>query len=283
MMLPGGLVSSNGIQRTFSFKPLTGLVELAIAEEVANDTVWPNRISRVLTAALDYVGTKAAEFDLIHDLTVGDRQFLVMKLGEVLSSDVTWITRTCLACNNQFDVPVQNSRLPVKQAGAGYPYASVKIETVEYPIRIRLPTGRDQEVLQTDEHHTDMRQFLTRRLIADDSVAHDVSLTEEDLDRIESAVEEVCPEVATKAIADCPECQKQAVLELDFYACLQRSRLHQIFEDVDRLATHYHWSEKEILSLPRERRRTYLRLIERTRGWRDAIERSDRIQRVATP
>ena len=36
--------------------------------------------------------------------------------------------------------------------------------------------------------------------------------------------------------------------------------------EVHTLAMQYHWSETDILSLPRERRRRYLRLIDRERG-----------------
>ena len=39
-----------------------------------------------------------------------------------------------------------------------------------------------------------------------------------------------------------------------------------LLAEVHRLAWHYHWSEAEILALPRHRRQQYLRLIDAARG-----------------
>ena len=43
----------------------------------------------------------------------------------------------------------------------------------------------------------------------------------------------------------------------------------QIFDDIHRIACHYHWSEEQIVAMPRRRRRRYLSMIDRdeiTRG-----------------
>ena len=128
MLLPGGVISANGIERSFSFKPLTGMVELAIAEEVASVATWPTRISGVLSSALAAIGSKPVEFNLVHDLAVGDRQYLAMRLNQTLNGEVTWLTRTCQECGKQFDVSVESSRLPVKPASAGFPYADVQLK-----------------------------------------------------------------------------------------------------------------------------------------------------------
>jgi hypothetical protein len=42
-----------------------------------------------------------------------------------------------------------------------------------------------------------------------------------------------------------------------------KQELNQFFDQVHILALMYHWSEKDILSLPRKKRRMYVRFIER--------------------
>ncbi|MGH7392800.1 MAG: DUF6760 family protein [Candidatus Rokuibacteriota bacterium] len=50
--------------------------------------------------------------------------------------------------------------------------------------------------------------------------------------------------------------------------------LETLYRDVHALAWHYHWSEREILTLPREKRRRYLGLLAQ------ALERpADRAER----
>ena len=52
---------------------------------------------------------------------------------------------------------------------------------------------------------------------------------------------------------------------LDPYVCLGAAD-GGLFLDIHILASVYHWSEREILAMPRERRRLYLSLVDRSRG-----------------
>lgn len=64
----------------------------------------------------------------------------------------------------------------------------------------------------------------------------------------------------------CPACNKETNYTIDLEDLLLR-RLHKIklnlLDTIHHIATHYHWSEQEILSLPPDRRAYYLSLIER--------------------
>ena len=63
----------------------------------------------------------------------------------------------------------------------------------------------------------------------------------------------------------CPECGADNRVSIDPYFCLGRVS-QDLFGDIHRLASHYHWSEAEILAMPRWRRQRYLALIDRSRG-----------------
>ena len=97
--------------------------------------------------------------------------------------------------------------------------------------------------------------------IADDQLV----FSDQEFERIEQAVEAMAPEVTTEALVDCPGCGVANRVRVDPYLCLQLVGKH-IFEQVHTLAVAYHWSEGEILALPRGRRQHYLKLIDRGRG-----------------
>ena len=82
---------------------------------------------------------------------------------------------------------------------------------------------------------------------------------------LEDAIEQMAPEVALEALAACPECGASTAVAIDPYLTLQLAG-GEIHDEVHVLARSYHWAEADILALPRERRKRYLRLIDRERG-----------------
>jgi hypothetical protein len=91
------------------------------------------------------------------------------------------------------------------------------------------------------------------------------SISVEQARAIEQALDEVSPDVGTLVETRCPECDRALVVEIDPFV-LSEWRGSALFREVHALATHYHWSEREILDLPRERRSMYLGLIEEDHG-----------------
>jgi len=128
-------------------------------------------------------------------------------------------------------------------------------------VQVRVPTGADQSAILScpDEHRA--RRELARRCIVGVSDA----LTDDDITLIETVLEELAPELATSVAATCPECGGENQLEIDPYLFLGQVG-NELFGEIHNLAAHYHWSESEILGLPRWRRKKYLGLIDRARG-----------------
>jgi hypothetical protein len=71
--------------------------------------------------------------------------------------------------------------------------------------------------------------------------------------------------VVTELASVCPACGASHPVALDPYLVTRRSP-RELYDEVHLLAWHYHWSEAEILALPRDRRQLYLRRIDRARG-----------------
>jgi len=219
---------------------------------------------------LERLGGETPTPGMIRELAVGDRQYLMRRLAVRLGIDQMWLNAYCRECAAPFDFSVQNSVLPVKEADEGFPYAQV--ETSLGACRFRVPLGSDQEFvasLQSDQEA--LRILLARCLVGLDGapVADHAGLIgrlqDAEIGRIEAAMERVAPEVTTTAETACPECGALNVVQIDPYVCLSHG-LGDIYSQVHVLAIHYHWSEADILRLPRGRRQVYLDLIDRARG-----------------
>lgn len=270
MGLPGGLVRNGVRRREFAFRPLTGAVELALAEAAGADSPLPARVTAALVATLEHVGGEAPVPAVVADLCVGDRQFLMGRLAVGLGEGEVWLTAQCGRCGERFDFSVSYGELPVKEAGEGYPFA--RVETSLGPCRFRVPTGADQEFLAgLSEDGEAIRCLVERCLLARPPAcgsSGDVvgAFTPDDLARIEAALEAVSPEVAVSVQAACPCCGTTQEIDVDPYRVLCRYSGLELFQEIHILAATYHWSEAEILALSQERRRRYLDLIDRARG-----------------
>ena len=259
-MMPGGLWRHGECRRDWSFRTLTGEVELSILEAGRDRRSVPQRVTAVLTAALAELGGAAAQPETVRALSVADRQYLMRRLAVEVGMEESWIRAACPDCGAAFDIPVRHGELPAKPAGEGYPFATV--ETSLGPVRFRVPDGADQEAIAGIEDPREARRALAARCVEGLLAG---TLSDEDLGRAEEALEAVAPEVVTRAQAACPDCGKPVEIDLDPYVCLGAAD-GGLFLDVHTLASVYHWSEREILAMPRERRRLYLSLVDQSRG-----------------
>jgi len=272
MLLPGGLWRGGGRRRDFAFKPLTGEVELTMAEQAAPDPGVPGWVTGVLAAALEHVGGEPADRDLVRDLCVGDRQFLARRLAAHLGRDAVWLTADCGHCGEDFDFHLRQSALPVKEVEeeTGEEPPGAEVATTLGTCRLRPPTGSDQEAIAALDDETEALRTLVHRCLQ--SVAGEpveeperLALEDADLEAIEEALEAVSPEVALTVRARCPECDGENDVWVDPYLGLW-DRGDELFAEIHTLAAGYGWSEDQILRLPQTRRRIYLRLMDRARG-----------------
>lgn len=272
MQLPGGLWHNAERRRRFDFKPLTGNVELALAEIAGSDDSLPSKVTAALSAALDRVGGDVPTLSRVEVLCVADRQFLMRRLAVFLGMEEIWLTARCARCGKCFDFFIKQSELPVKEAGEGFPFASV--ETSAGLCRMRVPNGADQVAIAAIEDSETALQTLVYLCIvgfpdASDGEGKPENLAKkfsaDDFRRVEIAIEEVSAEVTTVLQAACPECEQANLVEIDPYMCLQQGRTN-LFSEIHILASTYHWGETEILSMHKSRRQRYLKLIDRSRG-----------------
>ena len=268
--LPGGLLTDQGLARDYAFVPADGRLELALGEIATARCSRPQAVSAALVAGLCHLAGGPALPGRVDALCVADRQFLMRQLARHLGDDGGWFTATCGACGSRFDFELRFADLPVRAAGDGYPWAQVHWRG--RPLRLRVPNGADQiRLLATPPDAaagTDPQAAMLAMLLADDGplTAADLPpLAAPERMQFEAALEAVSPGVCTEVAASCPDCASVSAVDIDPYAVLARP-LDGLLDEVHRLASAYHWSEADILSLPRARRQRYLQLIDRQRG-----------------
>lgn len=260
MQLPGGLVEDGVRRRDWAFRPVSGALELALAEIKEEAGCAPQAVTRALALALGRLGGAQASEERVAALCVADRQYLMRELERHLGSQGGWFQADCPACGSRFDFHLDYADLPVQEAGAGYPQAQVDMDGRQW--RFRLPNGADQEAV-AGLPDGEALAGLFRRLALDPDLPE--APGQDLIAAAEAALEAVSPAVCLSVQAACPDCGSGNTVELEPYRALARPADH-LLEEVHRIALAYHWAEADIFELPRARRQRYLQLIDRARG-----------------
>jgi hypothetical protein len=145
----------------------------------------------------------------------------------------------------------------------------ISIRNIDFSIR--RPTGNNQRMWLDHTFSTEILaiQNMLETLVLDeqkDSLHQLWEGGEQWFSLINQVMEDFDPLVSFTLLTTCPFCGAQGSHDLDLGAwALQK--LHQaqrrLIETVHRLASHYHWSEREIFAIPSWRRFQYLTLIDR--------------------
>ncbi len=264
VIIPGGLPNNGYIERQVRFLPLTGRIEQTLIDSGRN-LDRPGYVTVVLASVLDSIGRQPVDAGRVADLCVADRQYLMLRLAAMLDGEQMWLKVNCARCDSPFDLEVQRSDLPVKEAGQDFPLVTLRVK--EWEIDIRVPTGADQAHIGEKSEEEAMQQLLQSciRSVNGEPPGKKFinSLSESDIEVIDEALDEESPAVCNQLCVTCPECGREQQAELDHYY-LAGINEHSFYDEVHTLASHYHWSEASILDLPQARRRLYLGMINRS-------------------
>ena len=99
MQLPGGVWKGHALDRSFSFKEVTGEMEMMLAE-LGNPkgSSLPACVTTALTLTLKHLAGFTPTWEFVHGLSVADRQFLMRCLSGHLGLDDNWQSIHCGAC-----------------------------------------------------------------------------------------------------------------------------------------------------------------------------------------
>jgi hypothetical protein len=283
-LLPGGYVDQDGeLLREVELAPLNGRDEelLAAQQSNANAPLLTVLLSRCVLR-LGHIRPVAE--DLARRLLVADRQFLLLKLRQMTFGNQVQATVQCPweACRKKVDIDFSLDDIPVHESekkGPLYtrelsPEASFGNEHGEKcrEVVFRLPNGEDQEAIARtiEKDETEALALLLARCIRRLGPLHDPGpeairrLSPFALAEIERHMEAAAPQVDLTLVAHCPECEREFVAPFDlpgFFLGECKTSRELLYREVHCLAYHYHWSEHEIMALPREKRRKYIALL----------------------
>lgn len=288
-LLPGGYIDPDGyLHREIVLRPLTGREEELLASQ--SNLSSAKKVTVLLSQCLQRIGSIAPVTETITRLlTVGDRHYALLQLRALTFGDKVEASIPCPwpDCGKQVDIDFLISQLPIRSTAIQpvytlvfSPEAMVGIESVEF----RLPNGADQEIVSPRLAHNEaeaLTLLLCRcihRLGEVVTPSAELIQTLSPLARleIEKHMESMMPTVELTMGANCPECGRDFTVPFDiqdfFFGELRISE-DLLRREVHYLAYHYHWSEQEILSLPRDKRRAYIEILaEEIERLNDAME-----------
>jgi len=284
-MLPGGYWDASGrLHREFELATLTGREEELLAQ--ARQPQTATLVTEVLSRCVSRLGDVAPVTpEVARQLLVADRQYLLLRLREATFGALVRANLRCPwpSCGEQVSIDFSVTDVPVEEAPHRAPAhtMTVSAEAAGDPdgieVTFRLPNGSDQEdlsALVTANEAEALTRLLSRCVQrigthsppTPEQVAALSTLARSE---IEERMHQLAPKVEQNMEATCSECGRGFAAPFDihrFFLGELRTDRDLLYQEVHYLAYHYHWSEQEIMSMPRDRRRTYIDVLA------DAIE-----------
>ena len=237
---------------------------LTVWERAAHDGPMRQALS-LLAAACPERG-----MDALAELSIGQRDALLLRLREATFGPTLTGVVDCPACHERIEVAVNAAELDMQPSRSTFASASTvgtAVEAGDYILQLREPNSQD--VIAAS--HLDMssaRVAILRRCILS---------AERGGERVEpNDVPAAALEIADDRLADrdpnadvrlrlvCPTCEHDTTMifdiasflwhEIDAWAC-------RILREVHTLASAYGWTEQAILALTPFRRQCYLELV----------------------
>lgn len=263
--------------------PLGGREEELLAGNHRRESA--SLVTTVLSCCLRRLGSiSPVSEEVVHNLLIADRQYLLLKLREVTFGDQIQTTVFCPwpDCSKRIDIDFSIEDIPIKESkGKGPTYemelsskaAFIDHDNKEYRnVIFRLPNGADQEAIShlLSENEARALSMLLARCIQsigplkNPGNAHTSRLSPLARKEIESRMAKVAPHVELKLGANCPECEREFMIPFDLHSYFfseMQNCINLLYREVHYLAYHYHWSEQEIMKMPREKRHKYIEVL----------------------
>jgi hypothetical protein len=280
--LPGGLVDDSGtVHDEVEVRGLSGREEELLAATGGAESA--SLVTAVLSRCVRRIGRiSPVDAAIARRLLAVDRQFILLKLREATFGEKVQGSVPCPwpDCGKQVAVSFSTGDVPVEESRDKGPVYTLTLTTDAMPgadeahrtVMFRLPNGGDQEALSpllAENEAAALTGLLAHCLVR---IGPTADLDDEGVSRlsplarqeIERQMENVAPHVDLLMEAMCPDCGREFRAPFD----LQRYFFGELrltgdflYREVHYLAYHYHWSEREIMEMTRDRRRRYIDVL----------------------
>lgn len=214
-----------------------------------------------------------ATVEALAQLSIGQRNHLLLALRELAFGSSCAALSTCPACGQRLDLDFAvadvRARSPAAGPEPGTDQAnSTTLQVDGYAVRFRLPTSLDLlAVAGLAEAPAARQQLLARCLIQADRDGEALAVEQLPaavVDAISLAMDRLDPQANPQLSLACPACAHRWLAALDPGDYLWREVEDwavRTLRDVHTLAWAYGWSEAEILAMNPARRQIYLELL----------------------
>jgi hypothetical protein len=240
--------------------------------------VWEQGVSQsqvqqalmLLTAAAPEIPPKQ-----LAELSIGQRDALLLTLREWTFGSQLSSVATCLGCGDRLDLSFNVADIRV--APATELTETFSLSVADYEVQFRLPNSLDLVAITSqmspsgDAAHnsaaTTQQALLERCLLAASSHGEEQLITQLPSNVIGAVVErmaEADPQADVQLALSCPACSHQWQSTFDivsFFWSEINAWAYRILREVHILASAYGWREADILAMSPYRRQLYLKMV----------------------
>jgi hypothetical protein len=224
----------------------------------ADEMTVENADTKNLLTLLESLMQPCATDNKLHaaQIVTADRDRLLASLYVSIYGNKVESTVNCTACNQKFDLDFSLYELlrhyePAADVSNNGQYQ------LEPGIRFRLPNGEDEIFINGFTQAEAERQLLERCLLEGN--------VETDNKKVQLKMAELAPVLSMQMQVNCPECGNEQQVQFDmqsFFLTKLKQERPELMREIHCIASQYHWSQQEILNLPRNLRKQYAALIQ---------------------
>jgi len=208
---------------------------------------------------------------ILKNITIGERNLLLLFFRKLLMGDKIQCFVSCTDCGKDMSFEISIDFLLQEKKFKPQVECTIRIDNITF--KIRPITTADEETASLMQQNSSLLSTKVEHIIrnciisSSPSIPSDYTLSDDFINIISSKLSEIDPLADIVFDLECPHCQyvfKSHFIVDDFVFQELYSRCAQFEGEVHWLAFNYHWSEEAILSLPINKRKRYVELINRT-------------------
>jgi hypothetical protein len=224
----------------------------------------PSSLGRSL-ALLGATGSDSAPVPLA-DLSIGQRDALLLQLHEEVFGDSFWALAVCEGCQERVEFSFHGSDLrssePVECSD------KQRVSQEGYEVEFRMPTSRDLLLVSERRSITEQRaQLLERIVLSAEQGGEPIAakaLPEEVISAMEETMQSADPRGEVSLRLRCQSCGHEWSAWFDAGTFLWKkfdTWALRLLQEVHVLARAYGWSERDIIGMTPWRRHAYLEML----------------------
>ncbi len=243
------------------------------ASELLN--AWEYGLNQpILQRALILITAACPDLDseAVANLSIGERDARLLQLREWMFGPQLLNTAQCPQCGERVEWEGRTSDLHMQSVGDTNSAEEFSLQVDGYRIRFRLPTSRDIAAVMAaaqNDSNAGGTALVKRCIVSAERTGEACDSTDlplHTLDALSQKIEKLDPQAEIRTVLTCPECSHQWDVLFDVASFLWveiNNWAERTLRTVNRLASAYGWTEREVLNLSPVRRQLYLGMVSR--------------------